>query len=87
MAAKPIHISGHASFEMKRRGIKKSDVVNTVRAPDQVLPSEKGRTIYQSLLGSAGKLLLRVIVKEDSSAYHVITAYKTSKIAKYWKNP
>lgn len=32
-------------------------------------------------------MLLRVVVKEDAHVYHVITAYKTSKIAKYWKQP
>jgi hypothetical protein len=55
MPAKPIRISGHARFEMGRRGISRADV-------------------------------LRVVVKEDANAYHVVTAYKTSKIANYWKN-
>jgi hypothetical protein len=31
-------------------------------------------------------MLLRVIVKEDATAYHVVTVYKTSKLAKYWRN-
>ena len=26
-------------------------------------------------------------VKEDALAYHVVTAYKTTKIAKYWRTP
>ena len=58
-----------------------------VRSPGQVLPSVKGRQIYQGLIGRARRLLLRVIVKEDAQAYHVVTAYKTTKIAKYWRNP
>jgi hypothetical protein len=32
-------------------------------------------------------MLLRVVVKEDRRTYHVITAYQTSKIAKYWRTP
>ena len=36
---------------------------------------------------SGGHLLLRVVVKEDATAYHVITSYKTSKVAKYWRQP
>lgn len=87
MAAKPIHISGHARFEMKRRGIRYREVVRTIRSPGQVLPSVKGRQIYQALLGRAKRLLLRVIVKEDAQAYHVVTVYKTSKIDKYWRTP
>jgi len=69
---------------MKRRGIDRAQVLATIRTPGQVLPSAKGRHVYQTLIGR-GRLLLRVIVKEDPQAYHVITAHKTSRIAKYWK--
>jgi hypothetical protein len=69
---------------MKRRGIRPSQVIAVIRDPGQVLPSAKGRQIYQSLMGPKGKLLLRVVVKEDVDAYHVVTVYKTSKVAKYW---
>ena len=34
-----------------------------------------------------GRHLLRVVVKEDATAYAIITAYKTSKVDKYWKQP
>jgi len=87
MPSKAIRISGHAAFEMRRRGIKPAQVRQMIRSPGQVVPSVKGREIYQGLLGRAGHLLLRVIVKEDSHAYHVVTAYKTRKIAKYWSTP
>lgn len=87
MAAKPILISGHAHFEMTRRGIRRAEVEATIRAPGQVLPSAKGRHIYQARIGRAGRLLLRVVVREDDRAYHVVTAYKTSKVAKYWRTP
>jgi len=60
-----------------------SEVANAIQIPSQVLPSRKGRQIYQSKLRS--DQLLRVVVKEESNAYHVITAYKTTKVAKYWK--
>jgi hypothetical protein len=72
---------------MKRRGIKSTEVIRTIRHPGQVLPSIKGREIYQSLIGRARRLLLRVVVKEETKAYHVVTAYKTSKITKYWRTP
>jgi Domain of unknown function (DUF4258) len=87
MPAKPIRIGRHARFEMQRRGIRPTEVVRMIRRPGQVLPSFKGRHIFQGLIGRARHLLLRVIVKEDARAYHVVTAYKTSKIAKYWKTP
>jgi hypothetical protein len=87
MPAKPIQISSHARFEMGRRRIKRADVIATIRKPGQVLPSIKGRQVYQSKIGPAGRMLLRVVVKELAGAYHVVTAYKTSKIAKYWRQP
>jgi len=81
----PIHISKHAHFEMKRRGIAVADVMAVVRHPEQIVPSQNGRTIHQSLNGRARRLLLRAVVKEDEHAIHVVTAYKTSKVAKYWR--
>jgi Domain of unknown function (DUF4258) len=86
MRAKPIHFSGHALFEMRRRGVARSDVIRLIRSPGQVLPSVNGRTIYQNLIGPTRRFLLRVVIKEDA-AYHVVTAYKTTKIAKYWRTP
>jgi len=82
---KPIQICGHARFEMNRRGITAAAVEAVVRAPGQVLPAKKGRQVYQSKVGSGGRLLLRVIVKEEPTGYAVISAYLTNKVAKYWK--
>jgi hypothetical protein len=87
MAAKRIDIPSHARFQMRRRRIKRADVVATIRRPGQVLPSAKGRQIYQSRIGRGGRMLLRAIVKEDARAYHVVTVYKTRKVAKYWRTP
>jgi hypothetical protein len=87
MPAKAIRISAHAHFEMRRRRIKRTEVIDAVRNPGQVVPSLKGRQIYQLKLEPRGRMLLRVVVKEDSQAYHVVTAYKTSKVKKYWRMP
>jgi hypothetical protein len=87
MPGKRIQISAHAHFEMRRRRITNAAVIAVVRHPGQVLPSKKGRHIYQSKIGPSGRMLLRVIVKEDAQAYHVVTAYKTSKVARYWRTP
>jgi len=81
---KPVTISFHARFEMRRRGITEAQAIGVVRHAEQIVPSRRGRQIHQSRI-MGGNLLLRVIVKEAAVAYHVVTAYKTSKIAKYWK--
>ena len=72
---KRIVLADHARFEMQRRGITSSTVAAVVRSPGQVLPSHKGRQIRQSLLGTRGRVLLRVVVTEMPGAYRVITAY------------
>jgi hypothetical protein len=87
MPTKPIRISSHARFEMGRRRIKPADVIATVRHPGQIVPFVKGRWIYQSRIGPAGRMLVRVVLKEVGRAYHVVAAYKTSKVAKYWRSP
>jgi hypothetical protein len=87
MARKAIRISAHAHFQLRRRGIRRADIIAVIRKPGQVLASMKGREIYQSKIGRAGRLLLRVVVKEDAKRYLVVTAYKTRKIAKYWRTP
>jgi hypothetical protein len=86
MAAKQIVIAPHAHLEMQRRGISQADLETVVRHPQQIIPSKKGRHIHQSKL-PLSQMLLRVVVKEQPQVYHVITAYKTSKVAKYWKQP
>ncbi len=87
MAVKSIRISSHARFEMRRRGISEALVRRMIRNPGQVLPTAKGRHIYQGLIGGGRRLWLRVIVKEAPHVYHVVTAYKTNKIAKYGRKP
>jgi hypothetical protein len=82
---KPIQIAGHARFEMQRRNTTEAEVEAVVRNPEQILPAKKGRQMFQSKVDSKGHLLLRVIVKEEATAYVVVSAYKTSKVAKYWR--
>jgi hypothetical protein len=82
-----IILTGHARFEAKRRRIAIDLIHSVVAAPQQHFPTVKGRTILQSkyydpVLGR--EMLLRVIVERRETADLVITAYKTSKIEKYW---
>ncbi len=72
---------------MTRRGISEAEVRATVANPGQIVPGKNGRQIHQSLLPPHGHHLLRVVVKEERGAYSVLTAYKTSKVDKYWRQP
>ena len=68
MGRKPVLYSGHALFEMRRRGIRRTDVELTICRPGQVAPSVKGRKIYQRLMSAVGKMLLRVVVAQIANS-------------------
>ena len=79
-------ISGHAVFEMRRRGIAESTVRSVLVAPEQRLAVRPGRDVLQSHIAIGDKAyLLRVFVDVDRHPAEVVTVYLTSRIAKYWK--
>jgi hypothetical protein len=81
-------LSRHAEWEMARRGIPLALVQAVIGHLEQRLEDEprSGRWIRQSRLRfEDGKMyLLRVVVAEDQQPPVIITAYRTSKIEKYW---
>ena len=80
--------SEHALFEMKRRGIEKESVKEVVERPQQEIPSRNNKIILQSkyLNGLQNKeMLLRVIGRKSGKDILIITAYKTSRIERYWQ--
>jgi hypothetical protein len=81
-------LSPHAEWEMTRRGIRRELVEAVMDQPEQRLVdgSRAGRWIYQSRLAfEDGKIyLVRVVVDEDEEPPVITTAYRTSKIEKYW---
>ena len=82
-----IVISNHALFEMTRRQLTEEMVKNAVKNPHQMLNLIKDRKIYQYKYNDPieeKEMLLRVICEERNESIFVITAYRTSKIDKYW---
>jgi hypothetical protein len=83
-----IIISGHAAWSMKRRGMDVAVILAVVRSPDQVVADLRGREICQSRMYSSGdrrEFLVRVVVEPRPDHTLVVTAYRTSKISKYWR--
>lgn len=83
-----ISLSSHALSEISRRRLPLSLVETVARNPEQVLPARNGLECRQShfLDPNSGKeYLLRVIVDPQRDPNLVVTAYKTSKITKYWR--
>ena len=80
--------SPHALEEMARRGLPRLLVQEVLAAPMQVGVDRPGRIICQAQrqLAPDGRVyLVRVFVDVDRDPPEVVTAYRTSKIQKYWR--
>ncbi len=79
-------LSDHARRELARRGIAAWQVAGIMDQPGQIVSARGDRTVYQSLVvWPGGKMyVIRVVVDRSSDPPVVLTAYRSSKIAKYW---
>ena len=75
-------LTDHARAQCRARNLAEPDLRAVLDAPQQVLAVRPGRVVAQSLLESG--FLLRVFVDVDRNPPEIVTAYRTSKINKYW---
>ncbi len=80
-------LSRHAQQELERRGISLPQLESVLNRPQQVIPDKRGRKIYQSQIdrGDGKMVLIRAIVVGDADDVVVVTAYRTTRIHKYWR--
>jgi hypothetical protein len=79
-------ITHHARLEMARRGISELTVRRILDAPQQRFEVLTGRDVLQSRVILGGReYLIRIFVDVDRVPPEVVTAYRTSKISKYWR--
>jgi hypothetical protein len=79
-------LTDHAKEQIRARRISMRWVKQVMIAPQQVVAATEGAKAYQSQFPVRhGKILLRLIVIERKSINIVKTAYKTTRIAKYWR--
>ena len=81
-------LTDHAQFEMERRQIGEAEIAQVLSAPEQIETVRPGRVVYQSRvkMGEPTRVyLLRVFVDIDRQPVEVVTAYRTSRIDKYWR--
>jgi hypothetical protein len=81
-------ITPHARHEMERRGLDAELVRAVLTDPGQRLAARPGRVILQSrVLDSltSREYLVRVFVDVNRQPAEVVTAYRTSRVAKYWR--
>jgi hypothetical protein len=81
-------LSKHAQQEIEPRRIPLALLEAVLENPDQVVGGRGVAKAYQSKREIGGKMfLLRVIVDNSADPAVVVTAYRTTKIEKYWGNP
>jgi hypothetical protein len=79
-------ITDHATMEIERRGLSTETIDSVLKNPEQRLEVRPGRVILQSRVPESGsEYLVRVFVDIDRTPAEVVTAYRTSKVLKYWR--
>ena len=80
-------VSRHAQQEILRRQIPRELLESLLENPQQRVPQPGGMQILQSRLEfEDGRMyLLRAVVAIDKEPPVVVTAYRTTKIEKYWR--
>lgn len=79
-------VTDHARQQMRRRGLVEVIVRHVLKAPDSIEPVRPGRIVAQKVLqfgDPARDTLVRVFVDIDRTPPEIVTAYRTSKLAKY----
>jgi hypothetical protein len=93
VSAEPLRhyvVTDHARFEMARRGLSLALVAEVLARPEQRLQVRPGREVFQSrhVLGDSGDVyLIRVFADTYRWPAEVVTAYRTRRIRKYWREP
>ena len=72
---------------MHRRGLDEATIRRVLEHPEQRETVRPGREVLQSRSESKGRIyLVRVFVDVDRVPPEVVTAYRTSKVEKYWRD-
>ncbi len=86
--AEPIEhwvLTRQAEEEIAGRSLDLATVAAVLAGPEQRLSVRPGREVLQSRFAQEGKTyLIRVFVDVDREPPAVVTAYRTSKVGKYW---
>jgi hypothetical protein len=81
-------IGDHTRFEMNRRGPSEEVVRSVLEAPDQLIEIRPGRVVMQSqvkMILPPNTYPMGVFLDVDRDPREVVTAYRTSKVSKYWR--
>ena len=78
----------HALFEMAPRSLSEETICSILLSPEQRFEVRPGRDVLQSrvsLDNPTRQYLVRVFVDLNRRPAEVVTAYRRTKISKYWR--
>lgn len=76
----------HALDAIRRRGLVVGRVEHVLQHPEQRWSIRPGRDVFQSRVrGDSGLYLLRVFADVERKPARIVTAYRTSRIDRYWR--
>jgi hypothetical protein len=79
-------LTAHAIRELSRRALDEETVRGVLASPEQRASVRPGREVLQSRRTILGReYLVRVFVDTDRQPPEVVTAYRTTKVRKYWR--
>ncbi len=80
-------LSAHAADQLRERHIPPHVLEAVLTSPEQIVPAYRGLVAYQSWVRFGQRtFLIRAIVNDSTEPPQVVTVYRTSKIAKYWRS-
>ncbi len=81
------YISRHAEEELERREIPREFLDSVLQNPQQIAEDRDGKKAYQSqfVFENGKTYLVRAIVADITKPAIVLTVYRTSQIARYWR--
>ena len=78
-------ISNHCLEQIEQRGISIEDIHYVLSKPDMILRQDEEISIFQSL-STDNLFVYRIFVNIIKKPMLVVTAYKSSKISKYYED-
>jgi len=82
-------VSAHAERQIKRRGLTHEIIFDVLNRSAQIVELDTSKIAYQKIIlfqKENKNYLVRVIVNTAIQPNLIITAYKTSKISKYYED-
>ena len=77
-------LTEHAALQIAKRQLGELELRRVLHSPEEIHEVREGRVVAQAMIGEH---LVRVFIDVDRAPPEIVTAYRTSQIAKYRNQP